>query len=531
METNSKAIGRRTFVGSAAAAAGATTFFPRAAAAQPKYIRYSVTSPEGQKALASYAKGVQAMVNLSPNDPWNWFRNAFVHLLDCPHGNWWFYVWHRGYLGFFEETIRRLSGDQTFALPFWDWTTLPKIPPEMFHGALDPTSSVFQPYTKDLATFTAFIQAPMQSYWNGLNQQQKQQQTARGYNTFNDVWTSVSGGGDPANGAFATTAKARYLSASNPNLDPTTAHDCSAPVVTRGLKATKFYSATRHSTSFNSTKTVSHATEPDDNTWFSVLEGLPHNNVHNNIGGVPAWNPGPYGYMTQFLSPCDPVFFLHHANMDRLWDIWTRRQKAMGKPWTPDPQDASAYMTEPFRFFVDMKGTYLTNAKAADFFDTSVFGYAYGPGFGDSLIPAGAAPAALMAEAEPAARPAKIAGSTATVSVPNVSASSELSAVITMQAPAHGDPNRQFHVLVNAPAGVRRVGTDDPHHAGTISFFGPAHHVHGNASFVVPLTRVADTVKLGANGRAASAPISISVVPDTDGGKPPALVSVSVEGQ
>ena len=56
--------------------------------------------PEGQKMLASYAKGVDAMLKLPADHPQNWFRNAFTHLMDCPHGNWWFYVWHRGYLGY-----------------------------------------------------------------------------------------------------------------------------------------------------------------------------------------------------------------------------------------------------------------------------------------------------------------------------------------------------------------------------------------------------------------------------------------------
>jgi len=42
------------------AAAAALPFAPAQAAA--KYIRYNVTSPEGQKMLASYAKGVEAML-------------------------------------------------------------------------------------------------------------------------------------------------------------------------------------------------------------------------------------------------------------------------------------------------------------------------------------------------------------------------------------------------------------------------------------------------------------------------------------
>src|SRR5216684_7130558 len=138
---------RRAFVATAAAAAGATAlpFAPARAAA--KYTRYNVTSPNGQKALASYAKGVAAMLKLPADNPQNWFRNSFIHLMDCPHGNWWFYVWHRGYLGFFEQTIRALSGDDTFAIPYWDWTELPQIPDSMFDGVLTPTDQGFAPYT------------------------------------------------------------------------------------------------------------------------------------------------------------------------------------------------------------------------------------------------------------------------------------------------------------------------------------------------------------------------------------------------
>lgn len=46
---------------------------------------------------------------------------------------------------------------------------------------------------------------------------------------------------------------------------------------------------------------------------FSVgLESGPHNNTHVWVGGE----------MTQATSPNDPLFFLHHANIDRLWTEW-----------------------------------------------------------------------------------------------------------------------------------------------------------------------------------------------------------------
>src|SRR5579863_716449 len=99
-------ITRRNFIKTAITAVGATAlpFGELAAQSRAKYRRYNVESEDGRKALASYSKGVQAMLSLPPDDPRNWFRNAFVHLMDCPHGNWWFYVWHRGFIGYFEQT-------------------------------------------------------------------------------------------------------------------------------------------------------------------------------------------------------------------------------------------------------------------------------------------------------------------------------------------------------------------------------------------------------------------------------------------
>jgi tyrosinase len=42
------------------------------------------------------------------------------------------------------------------------------------------------------------------------------------------------------------------------------------------------------------------------------LETAPHNTLHNIIGGV----------MADMESPIDPIFWLHHANVDRLWVAW-----------------------------------------------------------------------------------------------------------------------------------------------------------------------------------------------------------------
>ncbi len=48
------------------------------------------------------------------------------------------------------------------------------------------------------------------------------------------------------------------------------------------------------------------------NAFEPVLEDAPHNPLHDLIGNV----------MATMESPLDPIFWLHHANIDRLWVAW-----------------------------------------------------------------------------------------------------------------------------------------------------------------------------------------------------------------
>jgi hypothetical protein len=134
-----------SLVAPAPAAATAATFSFGAADAAPvqpraTYRRRNVsgTDPEAQRAVASYKNAIRAMLALPPSDPCNCYRIALTHSLDCAHGNWWFLVWHRGYLGWFEQICREQSHDPNFALPYWDWTAEPRVPAVMFDDVLDP---------------------------------------------------------------------------------------------------------------------------------------------------------------------------------------------------------------------------------------------------------------------------------------------------------------------------------------------------------------------------------------------------------
>jgi tyrosinase len=48
------------------------------------------------------------------------------------------------------------------------------------------------------------------------------------------------------------------------------------------------------------------------NAFEPSFEDAPHNPVHDIIGG----------WMADLQSPTDPIFWLHHANVDRLWVAW-----------------------------------------------------------------------------------------------------------------------------------------------------------------------------------------------------------------
>lgn len=495
-------LSRRTFLTTTAAAGAAVLLRPPRARGAAKYTRYNVTSPQGQDMLKSYASAVTQMLALPPSHPHNWFRNALVHTLDCPHGNWWFFPWHRGYMGYFEQTVRAISKNQNFAFPYWDWTQLPEIPQTMFEGPLTPSSAAYNPYIKSYDTFKAYINPALTAFWNSRTPGQVAQSNLRGFTSLDVVWDQIQN-----NPMYATTPNARYLTAQNSKLDADTAAACEPKVILAGLKPTTFLP-------FNSSKTDSHTVPPGKQTRFSVLEGQPHNLVHNNIGGVNHVPQDSFGYMQDNLSPTDPIFMLHHANMDRLWQIWIRKQERLGLPTLPeDPKDRKQWEADPFLFFVDAEGKPVT-AKAGDYAAIGAFDYDYEPGFADKEAEALAAPAAApkrIAGRLKGAAGAVTVGSGLLNQATGGGAAPTLVVNVTLPHPSGPNAPRTFDVLVNAPANVTSVTPDSPYYAGTIAFFGAMKGMAMDVTFSVPLTRALDALK--AQGKLGAGELQIRVVP------------------
>lgn len=94
-----------------------------------------------------------------------------------------------------------------------------------------------------------------------------------------------------------------------------------APFWTPAAASNALYTANR-GTGWNTGKTTLHPSavstmtafaDVDFGSFWSDLETTPHDAVHNAIGGL-------MGNIQ--TSAQDPIFFLHHCNIDRLWNLW-----------------------------------------------------------------------------------------------------------------------------------------------------------------------------------------------------------------
>ncbi|CAO2036541.1 unnamed protein product [Urochloa humidicola] len=86
--------------------------------------------------VAKYERAVNLMKKLPDDDPRSFAQQWRVHCAFCDavydqvgfpdldlqiHNSWLFFPWHRFYLYFHERILGKLIGDDTFALPFWNW--------------------------------------------------------------------------------------------------------------------------------------------------------------------------------------------------------------------------------------------------------------------------------------------------------------------------------------------------------------------------------------------------------------------------
>lgn len=200
-------------------------------------------------------------------------------------------------------------------------------------------------------------------------------------------------------------------------------------------------------------------------SFSSSLEGSPHGSVHVSVGGD----------MSTFeTAGLDPIFWLHHCNIDRLWEVWLGQGGGRS-----NPADA-AWRNQQFSFF-DETSTQRT-VKAGDALAAcNSLGYNY---TGRRLIlspqifatqlsdlvaskirsPRGAVAAPSLALG---GRPAE-----ATVLLPPHSASAiAKSTYIAFDDIDVANPDGFYEIYLNPPKG-KPLDFTDPSYAGNLVLFG-----------------------------------------------------------
>jgi tyrosinase len=209
------------------------------------------------------------------------------------------------------------------------------------------------------------------------------------------------------------------------------------------------------------------------------LEQTPHGAVHVLVGGS--------GFMSSFgTAALDPIFWLHHCNLDRLWERWTRAP-AGGHPAGTNPTDP-AWLNRKFEL-VNRNGNRVKLA-VKDVLDIECqLNYTY------SGLPAMADLDELMKtdDVSDDERPAELVGATerpVTLTGTTVGTGIEVSEPTgpasrteeSLGAPprmylnvenieGEANPGLLYGVYVNLPEG-EFPDPDGPYFAGAMSFFG-----------------------------------------------------------
>lgn len=277
------------------------------------HVRRNVwTLPSDDKTLEWYGKAVGALKQRPITDPTSWWSLGAIHGIDldiwqgfgfisdstplppdsmqntlwrqCQHMTWYFLPWHRGFVSAFEQIVRdavkQLGGPDDWTIPYWDYSDTDQAR-ELPRAFAKPTLPDGSPN---------FLHVPQ-----------------------------------------------RYGAAQFPNVQNPIKLDRRIVAITATMREQEFEGTSDGgSAGFGGVKTpFSHG---DSDGTFGVLETQPHGGVHVMVGGGfrgngLSQNPLELGLMTNpDTAALDPIFWLHHANIDRLWNVWLRQTVPPGSP-------------------------------------------------------------------------------------------------------------------------------------------------------------------------------------------------------
>ncbi|HEY0332079.1 MAG TPA: tyrosinase family protein [Rhodopseudomonas sp.] len=256
---------------------------------------------------------------ISASTPLPYAADQARYWKQCQHQSWYFLPWHRGYLWAFEAIVRaavvKLGGPESWALPYWNYSDTHdanalKLPTAFSAPKLPDGSANPLLVTRRYGDGTGHVVIrPSDVTLGALTQSQ---------------FAGPPGGGGP--------------------------------------------------TGFGGPQTAFQ----HDGTDNGQLERQPHNGVHGFVGGQkPGSNPNDprsYGLMSMpDTAALDPIFWLHHANIDRLWVVWRERTATHFDPtektWLTGPAARTFAVPKPDGRRHDF--------AARDVVDTATLGYTY----------------------------------------------------------------------------------------------------------------------------------------------------------
>lgn len=236
----------------------------------------------------------------------------------------------------------------------------------------------------------------------------------------------------------------------------------------------------------NTTSTASAMAQSGYNLFNNILEQTPHGAVHCAVGVAGC----PTGYMGSVpAAGNDPIFYSHHANIDRLYECWVRVSPGTRLP-------TGAILNASFTF-IDGSGAQVTRTVAS-MLTTAQLGYGYTAGGG---CPAGVEQVSNESVAGAAAEPQTVGNFEAAGAVRlqrgvtrvPVRVDNDLVDRLTSEAPGNPRsllvleglafdeaPQVLYNVYIEGPGGRRAF-------VGVIHFFGrgPEHAGHPGADRVV----------------------------------------------
>jgi Common central domain of tyrosinase/Polyphenol oxidase middle domain len=402
--------------------------------------------------IANYRKGVALMQSRAFTDPTSWIYQANMHgyptsnticpvvgtpqpqWSTCQHGSFFFLAWHRMYLYYFERilqaAVREAIKDPayTFSLPFWNYEDpAHRDLPEPFRVPADTATN------------------PLYVAQRASNCNSGQQCVSA-----SDASDSVAMGLTP------------FCSCSGGSCT-----GCTTGISSDESFGGGFIPAPNHS-----------ASVPGE------LEIQPHGQVHNAVGG-------PKGWMSFFTCAArDPIFWLHHANIDRLWQVW------LNKGGRANPIANNEWATQTFTFFDENKqAVTLTGCQIVNMATQLDYKYEGVAVNNVKLCTATTAEVAPTAAAVPAPKvlaataPAENRLGNAPVSV-KVALPAEAGAHMRSIAAAPAKPGRLrlaiegikilnpgavYQVYLNLPAG-QKPDPAGPYYLGNISLFAEPEH-------------------------------------------------------